>query len=101
MIIRIVKMQFRVERTDDFIRIFKKNKAHIRSFEGCSHLHLLRDKNDPRIFFTYSHWKDEMALNKYRKSDLFKEVWAETKALFSGKPEAWSTAMIENTPSGK
>ncbi|MFC5044822.1 putative quinol monooxygenase [Aquimarina hainanensis] len=90
MIIRVVKMGFIPEEVEAFLNVFEKNKQHIRHFEGCSHLRLLRDKHTPNQFFTYSHWESETHLNNYRNSALFKEVWAQTKIKFNQKPEAWS-----------
>lgn len=90
MLIRIVKMTFEPKEIENFQQLFDRNKNKIRNFDGCNHLELLRDKNDTNIFFTYSYWNDELALNEYRHSELFKAVWAETKILFSAKPEAWS-----------
>ena len=90
MFVRIVKMTFFKEKTDEFQTRFHKIKDKIISFEGCLFLELYRDKNDPRIFFTYSHWRSEEDLNKYRNSDFFKEVWSNTKKMFVENPEAWS-----------
>ena len=98
MFARIVKMTFQTEKTDLFLDNFHKNKQKIRNFEGCLSLELFRDKNDQSTFFTYSWWKAEDDLNKYRNSDLFKTVWSETKILFSDKPEAWSIDKIESLP---
>ncbi|MBX2873378.1 MAG: antibiotic biosynthesis monooxygenase [Saprospiraceae bacterium] len=94
MIKRIVKMTFQADKVDTFIGIFTEKKQHIRHFPGCHHLELFRDINRPEIFFTYSYWEDEAALNAYRYSDLFKGTWADTKALFAGKPEAWSVEVL-------
>jgi heme-degrading monooxygenase HmoA len=90
MFIRIVKMRFHEDKIVAFLANFETVKHHIRSFEGNQFLELYQDKNDPRIFFTYSYWENEAALEKYRNSILFYEVWSYTKALFSDKPEAWS-----------
>lgn len=90
MFIRIVKMRFHEDKIAAFLANFETVKHHIRSFEGNQFLELYQDKNDPRIFFTYSYWENEAALEKYRNSILFYEVWSYTKALFSDKPEAWS-----------
>ena len=94
MIRRLVKMTFRQECIQQFRSLFEKQKDRIRSFEGCEHLELWQDEKDARIFFTYSHWQDEAALDNYRESDLFKAVWQETKALFDARPEAWSTIQV-------
>jgi len=90
MIIRIVKMSFIPEQVDNFVALFNKNKEHIRNFDGCHHLQLLRDIQEPNQFFTYSHWETETHLNNYRNSALFKDIWANTKVKFNQKPEAWS-----------
>ena len=90
MINRIVKMTFKPENTDTFESLFLLVREKIIAFEGCEGVKLLRDVNNPSIYFTYSLWHDEESLNKYRKSALFDDTWKKTKALFSDKPEAWS-----------
>ena len=94
MLVRIVKMTFEASRTEEFQELFDRNKEKIRGFSGCEHLELYRDKNNKNIFFTYSYWQDEEALENYRTSPLFKEVWSETKKMFAGKPEAWSVDKV-------
>jgi len=95
MIKRIVKLTFREEACDDFLEVFEQSKQAIRAFPGCQYLELWRSKDQPHIFFTYSFWQEEAALEAYRHSDLFKKVWKQTKALFSDKPEAWSVEMLD------
>lgn len=90
MLKRIVKMDFKAEKVEEFLANFQANKTKIRNFDGCTHLELLRDKHNSSRFFTYSYWEDEAALENYRNSELFKGVWAKTKVLFAEKPEAWS-----------
>ena len=94
MLIRIVKMTFEPSETEAFQELFERNREKIRGFEGCEFLELYRDKNNKNIFFTYSYWQDEAALENYRISPLFKEVWSETKQMFAGKPEAWSLEKV-------
>jgi len=90
MITRIVKLTITPAQKQDFITIFEKNKEHIRGFEGCLHVEMLQDKKFDNIFFTYSKWENENAIEKYRKSALFGTVWKQTKSLFCAPPEAWS-----------
>jgi quinol monooxygenase YgiN len=94
MIKRIVKMSFKPENIEVFKTIFETNWQKIKGFEGCSHVELLQDKNNPEIFFTYSMWQSETHLNNYRNSELFTTVWASTKILFNAKPEAWSVDQL-------
>jgi len=90
LLVRIVKLSFEPSKIEEFLANFETNKEKIRSFDGCNFLELYRDQNNTNIFFTYSYWNSEADLNKYRHSELFKEVWANTKPLFNAKPEAWS-----------
>jgi heme-degrading monooxygenase HmoA len=90
MILRIVKMTFREDETENFLALFNERKSLIRTFEGCSHLELWLQAGTPNVFFTYSMWESEQHLDHYRFSELFKDTWAKTKALFADKPQAWS-----------
>ena len=94
MFIRIVKMNFKSDKVEEFLNIFDRHKTKIRNFEGCDFLELYQDKKDKNIFFTYSYWQTEDDLENYRKSNLFKKVWSKTKILFSEKPEVWSVDKI-------
>jgi heme-degrading monooxygenase HmoA len=94
MIVRIVKMTFQPEKVDAFLTNFDKNKTSIRAFKGCNKLELLKQKDRSDVYFTYSWWDDESALNDYRHSDLFAGVWKTTKTFFADKPEAWSLENI-------
>lgn len=90
MLVRIVKLSFNEEHIETFLENFETQKNDIRNFEGCRLLELYQDKENSSIFFTYSYWTSDEALNNYRNSDFFKGVWAQTKVFFNAKPEAWS-----------
>ncbi len=94
MIKRIVKMSFKPESIEVFKTIFETNWQRIKGFDGCTHVELLQDENNPSVFFTYSLWQSEEHLNKYRNSELFNTVWAGTKILFNAKPEAWTVKQL-------
>ena len=96
MIVRIVKMEFELSKIENFQNLFEKNKEKIRHFRGCRFLELYQDKNNKSIFFTYSYWENDEDLENYRHSSLFKEVWSNTKKMFSAKPEAWSVEKIHS-----
>lgn len=90
MIVRIVKMTFAPEHVARFQELFAGWKPRIRGFAGCRHLELLHDADDPRVFFTYSHWDGADRLEDYRRSAVFAEVWPRTKELFAAPAEAWT-----------
>ena len=96
MLIRIVKMTFDPSKTEDFRSIYNTTHEKIRNVSGCRLLELYQDSNDSSIFMTYSYWESEEALERYRKSELFRTTWAKTKLLFSKKPEAWSLKKMDN-----
>lgn len=83
-------MEFREDAVAQFELLFEARKSGILASEGCLHVALLRDINQPNIFFTYSHWRDQDALEGYRHSEFFKDTWAKTKVLFAGRAAAWS-----------
>jgi len=90
MIVRIVQMTFREDKVAEFTALFEERRHTIRNFNGCNHLELWQDNANPCIFFTYSKWASQSALDHYRFSDFFKDTWGKTKALFSTAPQAWS-----------
>jgi quinol monooxygenase YgiN len=94
MIVRIVKMVFEPEHVAGFVQLFEERKERIRNFEGCTHLELWKESGKENVYFTYSHWINEQALNHYRFSEFFKETWGLTKALFAQKAEAWSVIQM-------
>lgn len=83
-------MTFRPEAIAGFTALFEERKALIRHFEGCRHLELWQQEDRPDVFFTYSIWESQQHLDRYRFSELFRDTWTRTKALFAAKAEAWS-----------
>ena len=96
MLIRIVRMTFQKEKVSEFLKLFTQSKHLIRNFAGCNRLELHIDCEKENIFSTYSVWEDEESLNNYRNSDLFKDVWGQTKLLFDKHPVAISNRLIED-----
>jgi quinol monooxygenase YgiN len=94
MLQRIVKMHFRAEEVEGFLTLFESVKWDIRSSEGCLALKLLRDQQNPCIFFTYSVWEGPEFLERYRHSELFGRVWKSTKSKFAHRAEAWSVDLL-------
>lgn len=87
---RVVKMTFREDQVEAFKELYFENCPRIAASAGCREVRLFRDQHEPNTFFTISQWVSPEALEAYRNSDLFRIVWQRTKAMFSGKPEAWS-----------
>ena len=98
MLIRIVKMHFKVEKVEAFLTLFERYKSDIRNTHGCRGLELYQDQDKPQLCFTYSLWDSEDHLDDYRKSELFKKVWPATKLMFKEKAEAWSVNKIVSLP---
>lgn len=83
-------MEFDPDKLKDFHQVFEQAKNKIAAFEGCHHLELCRDASQANVLYTFSHWTDQEALERYRHSELFKTTWSQTKVLFAGKPQAFS-----------
>ena len=97
-LVRIVRLTLAPAHVSDFMEMFNSIKSSIRSTAGCLHLELLQDTVHPNIVTTYSLWEDEAALNAYRQSQLFTEVWPKTKAMFAGPPVAFSSRQVHVLP---
>lgn len=93
-IIRIVRMTFLPEKTNEFQRIFEQCKNDIKSMPGCLHLELWQDTDQPNVFMTYSHWESEEALENYRRTEFFGLIWKKTKVLFADAPLAFSAEKV-------
>lgn len=83
-------MTFDPAKTSEFLEVFTTYKTKIKHSPGCMHLELWKHAKEDNIYYTYSYWENEEALEGYRKSDLFAEVWSQTKVHFIAKPEAES-----------
>ena len=83
-------MTFTPETLPQFEAIFTKHEKAIGSQSGCFHVELVKDSTNPLVRATVSRWDSEESLNDYRKSELFGEVWPETKRLFAAAPEVVS-----------
>ena len=90
-------MHFVPENIPSFERIFETSRDRIQGFPGCSHVELLRDIRNPAVYFTYSLWESEEALEAYRESAFFKEVWGRTRKLFAERPKAWTLEKYEKS----
>ncbi len=94
MLKRIVKLTFQEDKTEAFQEIFREKQELIESHKGCRSVQLLRDIENPNVFFTISLWDNEDYLNAYRHSTLFQSTWAVVKTYFDDKPEAWSLRSV-------
>ncbi len=90
MITRIVKLHFKEECVTDFFEIFNALKYNVVNFPGCIQLKVFQDHMKPNIVFTYSVWEDSMALENYRISKTFIDLWGQIKPMFDSRAEAWT-----------
>ena len=89
-ILRIVRMTFRPEEVEGFVREFERLQHRVGNVPGCFSVRLERDVQDPTICATFSVWESVEHLNAYRKSALFGEIWPDTKRRFAAPPEVWT-----------
>ena len=90
MITRIVRMEFAPEKGEDFLALFNAIKQRIRHFPGVQVFELHRDAHQTNGFYTYSIWRNADDLEAYRKSDVFRSIWPDTKKMFTAQPQAFS-----------
>jgi quinol monooxygenase YgiN len=94
--IRLVRMTFRPDARDEFLEYFDASAPRIRAFEGCEHLQLWQGRRFPNVCTTFSQWTGEEALERYRRSVLFRETWRKVKPLFAAAPVAHSHAVLRS-----
>jgi quinol monooxygenase YgiN len=87
-------MTFAPEQVPAFLEIYRNSQDQIRQMPGCRFLELWQDADQPHIYCTHSHWESEEALNAYRRSVLFGQVWPATKALFTAPAQAFSVHQV-------
>jgi len=97
MLIRLVRLPLHPDRVADFLHLFEQARARIRVQPGCLHLELWQDADAPATYCTYSYWTDAAALDAYRRSALFGQVWPATKRLLASPALAFSVRKIEFT----
>ncbi|RSK33836.1 putative quinol monooxygenase [Hymenobacter metallilatus] len=90
MLIRIVRLTLEPARVPEFLKLFQDTEDQIRQMPGCRFLELWQDADQPNVYCTHSHWDSAAALNTYRRSALFGQVWPATKALFAAPAVAFS-----------
>jgi quinol monooxygenase YgiN len=89
-LLRIVRLTLAPDHVADFLTLFRASESRIRQQPGCQHLELWQDTDHPHTYCTYSHWDDAAALDAYRKSALFGQVWPATKRLLAAPAQAFS-----------
>ena len=95
MLLRIVRLTLDPTRVADFLQLFRQSENRIRQQPGCQHLELWQDADQPHIYCTYSHWDDAVALDAYRRSAFFGEVWPATKRLLASPAQAFSVVRAD------
>ena len=95
MIERIVRLAFDVQRESEFLKVFKKHQIHMKNLDDCYSLSLKKDLGTEGVFFTHSIWESEHALNNYRSSPYFLNIWAVIKPWFIDRAQAWTVTNVE------
>lgn len=97
-IARWVHLTFREDTIAQFWEIFGRYQEAIRYFPGCLHLAIWVEKQNPLHVYTYSVWESQDALENYRRSMLFREVWGKVKPLFGAPACAHTLCAPDNAP---
>jgi heme-degrading monooxygenase HmoA len=79
MLVRIVKRSFHEDKISNFLENFELIKEKIRNATGNRLFKLYQGKTNQGNFFIYSYWKTEQDSENYRNSELFFEIWTDTK----------------------
>ena len=94
MITRLVKLNLKPDKVEEFELIFNQKKPLIDSFEGCQTTNLFKISGADSQYFTISYWESEEHLENYRASALFKSTWSRVKPLFAAKARAFTLTSV-------
>ena len=94
MITRLVKLNLKPDKAEEFELVFNQNKPLIDSFEGCQTTNLFKISGADSQYFTISYWESEKHLENYRASALFKSTWSRIKPLFAAKARAFTLTSV-------
>lgn len=95
MLIRLVRMWFKPDNVDEFLRLYHAAYLTISSQPGCLGVRLVRQTDDPAAFATWSRWESAAALDAYRRSPFFRAFWPQVRTLFRQPAEAVSFEEVE------
>ena len=95
MIERIVRLAFEIEKEKEFLMVFENHQVHMHNSGFCRALNLKKDIDLEGVFFTHSIWDSEEALNNYRSSVYFQDIWARIKPWFVERAQAWTLTNVE------
>lgn len=98
MVIRLVELSIQKDKLPIAKKLLDDVAPKVRNSPGCTHLRILMDLHKTAHITTYSHWNSEADLNAYRKSDVFKNFWAQIKPLFAVSAKAWSSESLHHLP---
>jgi quinol monooxygenase YgiN len=94
MITRIVRLHLHPDTVATFLAQYAESYPHVSTFVGVHALALYRDATDPNVYYTHSQWASLAALEDYRRSPLFKGIWASLKPLFAAPAQAFSLEAV-------
>lgn len=90
MLFRLVRMRFQPDQVEAFLHLYAAASPTIAGQPGCLSVQLVRERDDPTAFATWSVWETAEALEQYRASPFFVQFWPRVKALFRAPAEAVS-----------
>jgi quinol monooxygenase YgiN len=93
MITRIMKLRLKSS-ANEFVEYIDSIRDDISKYYGCHNIEVLNDKEDNKIFFIYSIWKNDKVLNKFRNSDFNREFWNTLLGMSEKRPEVWTVENI-------
>ena len=94
MITRIIKISIDKEKQESFTKFINPLHDKFMQIDGCTQFEVFREKEENRIYFIYTIWKNEAKLNKFRKSDFNKSFWNKLNELAESSPQVWTVENI-------
>ena len=85
-----------MDATAEFESIFADHRNKLIERTGCQSISLLRDHEHRHQYMTVSVWANPIALEEYRRSDLFAGVWAKVKPVLADKTQVQNLQVLHS-----
>ncbi|WP_026369733.1 putative quinol monooxygenase [Kallotenue papyrolyticum] len=97
MLARLVRLYLHPAQVEAFLALYAEARPRIEAQPGCLGVQLVRQQDDAAAFATWSLWTDAEALERYRHSPFFGELWPRVRRLLRRPAEAVSFEVVASS----
>jgi autoinducer 2-degrading protein len=89
MIALFARVTIKTDSIDRFLRYLEADVVGSLAEEGCLRFDVLRDPDQPGVFYLYEAYVDDAAYERHKQAPYFQAMFAEAGDTFAGPPEGY------------